>query len=233
MQPSLRVMTEQSEGRGDNNGLSDCISLSPCKLQSKGRQPTLILYDDSKITSGQRRALARLSRPMEEVYAHMRLMVQYHADQERQRREEDMDGEDMDPELYYQMKAYFELQRQLEDEFVKTLSGPAVACGLSPHQLAELQSRELNPEDYDMLLMLDEQIAKPTLDQDKVDGYESRPMTPSRLGQTCQVCLADIDVGEISKILPCGHEFHKDCVVKWLTECKDTCPLLCKLKDDD
>jgi len=219
-----------------NTKLSSCITTSPAKLQSKGRQPTLILYDASKITPGQQRALARLSRPMEEVYAHMRLLVQYHADQERQRREmEEMEPQmdQMDPELWYQMKAYFELQRQLEDEFIKTLSGPAVACGLTPQQLAELQSRELNPEDYDMLLMLDEQIAKKTLDQGKIDGYESRPMTPSRLGTTCQVCLADIEVGEIGKLLPCGHEFHKDCVVKWLTECKDTCPLLCKLNDEE
>lgn len=165
---------------------------------------------------------------MEEVYTHVRLMVQYHAAQERERREQEMD-----PELWYQMNAYMELQRELEDEFVRTLSGPAVACGLTPQQLADLSTRELNPEDYDMLLKLDEQIAKPTLDEDKVSGYASRPMTPSRLGQTCQICLADIEVGEIAKILPCGHEFHKGCVVKWLTECKDTCPLLCKLDSKD
>jgi len=211
--------------------LSSCIVSSPCKLQPKGR-PTLIIYDTNNVTSGQRRALQRLSRPMEEVYTHVRLMVQYQADQERQRREFDEGGE-MTEELWLQMKAYFELQRQLEEEFIKTLDGPAVACGLSPQQLAELQTRELNPEDYDMLLMLDEQIQKPTLELEKVTGYQSRPVTPSKLGSSCQICLADMELGEVMKILPCGHEFHKECIVKWLTECKDTCPMTCKLKADD
>jgi len=211
--------------------LQDCMISSPCKLQSK-RGPTLILYDTEKITPGQHRALRRLSRPMDEVYTHVRLMVQYQADQERQRRELE-DGEEMSEEMYMQMRAYFELQKELEDEFVRTLSGPAVACGLTPSQLAELQTRELNPEDYDMLLRLDEQIQKPTVDVDTVGGYESRPVTPSKLGSTCNICLADMELDEVMKVLPCGHEFHKECIVKWLTECKDTCPMTCKLKPDE
>ena len=35
---------------------------------------------------------------------------------------------------------------------------------------------DLSPEDYDMLLALDEQIAKKTVDQSEIDGYESRPV---------------------------------------------------------
>lgn len=222
----------QDQGSPDSTrDLSNVLQASTCRLISKGR-PTLILYDSDKMTMGQRRAMHRLARPMEEVYTHVRMMREYQADQERQRREYE-DGEEMPEELWMQMKAYFELQKELEDEFVRTLSGPAVECGLTPAQLAEMQTRELNPEDYDMLLKLDEQIAKPTIDADKVSGYASRPVTPSKLGETCQICQEDLEVGEILKILPCGHEFHKGCIVKWLTECKDTCPLTCKLKPDE
>ena len=105
-----------------------------------------------------------------------------------------------------------------------------VECGLSPQELVEMQTRELQPEDYDMLLKLDEQIAKKTLDQDQVGGYVSRPMTPSKLGATCQVCLEDIELNQVMKILPCGHEFHKSCITKWLTECNTQCPMKCNLE---
>ena len=38
---------------------------------------------------------------------------------------------------------------------------------------------------------------------------------------------------QVMKILPCGHEFHKKCITKWLTECNTTCPMKCKLEPDD
>ncbi|ETO13543.1 hypothetical protein RFI_23825 [Reticulomyxa filosa] len=40
----------------------------------------------------------------------------------------------------------------------------------------------------------------------------------------CAVCMADYVEGDVINTLPCGHEFHKDCVAKWLP-IKKICPL--------
>eukprot|EP01117_Protostelium_nocturnum_P007392 TRINITY_DN2648_c0_g1_i2.p1 TRINITY_DN2648_c0_g1~~TRINITY_DN2648_c0_g1_i2.p1 ORF type:complete len:507 (+),score=200.80 TRINITY_DN2648_c0_g1_i2:61-1581(+) len=35
-------------------------------------------------------------------------------------------------------------------------------------------------------------------------------------GGTCSVCLEDMNVGESSRTLPCLHQYHVDCIDKWL-----------------
>lgn len=39
----------------------------------------------------------------------------------------------------------------------------------------------------------------------------------------CAVCISAIDKKETMGVLLCKHEFHKDCIYKWLN-CKLTCP---------
>eukprot|EP00475_Leptophrys_vorax_P008840 TRINITY_DN1576_c0_g1_i1.p1 TRINITY_DN1576_c0_g1~~TRINITY_DN1576_c0_g1_i1.p1 ORF type:complete len:296 (+),score=57.82 TRINITY_DN1576_c0_g1_i1:172-1059(+) len=41
---------------------------------------------------------------------------------------------------------------------------------------------------------------------------------------TCVVCMADFERGEELRVLPCSHEFHTQCVDRWLKVKKD-CPL--------
>lgn len=43
----------------------------------------------------------------------------------------------------------------------------------------------------------------------------------------CSICLDDFKTGETLRLLPCGHSFHTDCVLPWLTERQGRCPL-CK-----
>ncbi|CBN77418.1 conserved unknown protein [Ectocarpus siliculosus] len=43
---------------------------------------------------------------------------------------------------------------------------------------------------------------------------------------TCAICLAAYQEEEVIKVLPCGHDFHSDCLDPWL-EVKAECPL-CK-----
>ncbi|ETO29843.1 zinc finger (C3HC4-type RING finger) family protein, partial [Reticulomyxa filosa] len=40
----------------------------------------------------------------------------------------------------------------------------------------------------------------------------------------CAICMADYGDGDVLNTLPCGHEFHKECVAKWLP-IKKICPL--------
>ncbi|CAE8585321.1 unnamed protein product, partial [Polarella glacialis] len=42
----------------------------------------------------------------------------------------------------------------------------------------------------------------------------------------CMVCLEQFQAGDSLRILPCLHRYHRDCVVRWLSENR-RCPI-CK-----
>ncbi|XP_051151521.1 uncharacterized protein LOC127265653 [Andrographis paniculata] len=41
----------------------------------------------------------------------------------------------------------------------------------------------------------------------------------------CYICLVEYEDGDSMRVLPCRHEFHRDCVDKWLKEIHRVCPL--------
>lgn len=41
---------------------------------------------------------------------------------------------------------------------------------------------------------------------------------------TCNICLDTFKVGNIIRILECKHEFHEDCIIRWLKS-RNTCPV--------
>lgn len=43
--------------------------------------------------------------------------------------------------------------------------------------------------------------------------------------EECYVCLAEYEAGDSVRTLPCMHEFHAQCVDKWLKEVHNACPL--------
>jgi len=58
----------------------------------------------------------------------------------------------------------------------------------------------------------------------KDDGHVSDEEEENENAPGCAVCMADYDDGDVLNTLPCGHEFHKECVAKWLP-IKKICPL--------
>ncbi|KAA8496531.1 E3 ubiquitin-protein ligase RLIM [Porphyridium purpureum] len=42
--------------------------------------------------------------------------------------------------------------------------------------------------------------------------------------ETCSVCLELIEVGNMKRVLRCGHEYHSACISRWLSR-KPVCPL--------
>jgi len=58
-----------------------------------------------------------------------------------------------------------------------------------------------------------------------VKRYNSHEMQDAEGDRTtCVVCMADFEEGEELRVLPCSHEFHTQCVDRWLKVKRD-CPL--------
>jgi len=102
-----------------------------------------------------------------------------------------------------------------------------LACGLSEHEVVELLYREITPEDYDLLLRLDELVAKKTAGAEALERLRPVPLGQRR-HDTCGVCLMpweDAEEDVVCVPCPAAHEFHRACVTRWLTQCKNSCPV--------
>lgn len=96
--------------------------------------------------------------------------------------------------------------------------------GLSLDILKDLQTRDLTPEDYELLLRLDEQVSKKTIHQNKVESFETLVIQEEEEG-SCSICMCEYEKDEIIRVLPCKHKFHKECIDHWLTNNSTKCPL--------
>ena len=104
-------------------------------------------------------------------------------------------------------------------------------CGLTRRQVQELQTRDITPDDFQLLLELDEKVAKKTLDEERLDAIAKRAtFGESDEAAECGVCLGDLEVDDAIVRLPCNHVFHDECITKWLTEFNTTCPFKCNLE---
>lgn len=76
----------------------------------------------------------------------------------------------------------------------------------------------------------DEEIPSVCIQESKNDVYKI-----SSSVNVCSICIEDFEAGEKLRLLPlCGHVFHTECIMPWLTERSGSCPL-CKqlvLEDD-
>mmetsp|Transcript_28750 Transcript_28750/g.72783 ORF Transcript_28750/g.72783 Transcript_28750/m.72783 type:complete len:197 (-) Transcript_28750:272-862(-) len=97
-------------------------------------------------------------------------------------------------------------------------------CGLLPSQVSDLLDREITPNDYEMLLQLDESIPKPTASRAAVERLPSASEADF-IGETCTVCLHAFELRDAVARLHCKHLFHHDCISKWLLERCRLCPL--------
>jgi len=99
-----------------------------------------------------------------------------------------------------------------------------LSCGLTHFEVSELLFRDITPEDYELLLRLDEKVKKPAAAAESLEKL-TRSSGHKLLGEQCAVCLADFTPEDDVAGLPCQHQFHAACVVKWLSECRAACPL--------
>jgi len=97
---------------------------------------------------------------------------------------------------------------------------------IGSRQLADLMSRDLTPEDYELLLLLDETVAKKTIETTKIIQLQKIHYSSSEsLQSTCAICMVNYDPEEEITQLPCKHTYHSPCIEKWLSSANVTCPL--------
>mmetsp|Transcript_136589 Transcript_136589/g.240818 ORF Transcript_136589/g.240818 Transcript_136589/m.240818 type:complete len:527 (+) Transcript_136589:56-1636(+) len=98
-------------------------------------------------------------------------------------------------------------------------------CGLFQEEVIELMYRDLSPEDFEKLSKLDERLPKRNTAHRNLVDRLPRMHAKDCNATECRVCLAELEPNAIVVKLPCSHAFHPACISKWLTQCKNTCPL--------
>jgi len=97
-------------------------------------------------------------------------------------------------------------------------------CGLYQDEVIDLMYRDLEPEDFERLCRLDERLPRRTAQRNLVESLP-RMQAKATVSTECGVCLADFEHTTQVAQLPCQHAFHPQCIAKWLTQCKNACPL--------
>lgn len=92
--------------------------------------------------------------------------------------------------------------------------------------LAAAQFRDLTPEDYELLLVLDQSVKPKTVSKATLSSIQAVDAnTKNCVGDLCSVCMDPIDSTQKVKTLPCSHTFHAPCIDQWLANCSQNCPL--------
>lgn len=96
--------------------------------------------------------------------------------------------------------------------------------GLVP--LQSIQYREINPEDYETLLLLDQGVARcDTITPEEFLRLPTRVCVRDEEDSCCAICLEKFTQKRDCVELPCGHILHTTCGRTWLTKHKSECPI--------
>jgi hypothetical protein len=89
-----------------------------------------------------------------------------------------------------------------------------------------LQFREIAPQDYHLLLVLDPSANPKTAPPDVLDALGTMDASAADLeGELCAVCMQPLEHGDSTlAVLPCSHSFHRTCIREWLSRCSTKCP---------
>lgn len=96
---------------------------------------------------------------------------------------------------------------------------------LMTSELSDLLFRDITPEDYDLLLQLDEGVERPMLSSSTAEKLPEASCSKDLQGESCSICITVFEKASSTAVLPCGHHFHRHCISRWLTEHRGVCPL--------
>ena len=115
-----------------------------------------------------------------------------------------------------------------------TFSTPSAAVtedlGVSLHifrELQLLQTREIGPEDYDLLMLLHAKSSRRVLDEATLHAVTEDVCGGDQGGAACPICLSQMSSGDRCCRLACQgrHVFHRDCLSEWLRTASCCCPV--------
>lgn len=98
-------------------------------------------------------------------------------------------------------------------------------CGLCQDDVIQLMYRDLKPEDFEMLSKLDERLPKTNIAPCTLVQELPRCTARESGCSQCGICLAELEPVASVIQLRCRHAFHPPCISRWLTQCKNSCPL--------
>lgn len=93
------------------------------------------------------------------------------------------------------------------------------------NEIALMQYREITPEDYQALLLLDDGRRTFPLKMDQFRNLEKRLCNSLEADSSCPICLERFSEATECVVLPCGHVLHFECGQNWLTTYKNECPV--------
>ncbi|KAM6926889.1 uncharacterized protein PEZ65_010337 [Lycodopsis pacificus] len=90
-------------------------------------------------------------------------------------------------------------------------------------------SEDLQGNDYEALLAFEERqgsVVSHKLSRREIQMFPTKSfkMTNSGENTQCQICFCDYTDGEKLRMLPCFHDYHVQCIDRWLKE-NTTCPI--------
>jgi len=92
--------------------------------------------------------------------------------------------------------------------------------------IQNLQNRELREEDYNTLLLLDQKAIQGSIPLHVINSFPTKKIKYiDKDKYNCVICNATVQVNEIIRKLPCKHNFHQNCIDKWLLHTRSTCPV--------
>ena len=100
--------------------------------------------------------------------------------------------------------------------------------------IQSLERRELNEEDYELLLQLNPSNAEnkkfSAIPEKVIKSWQSEKVRQNspllNPGVQCRICLRPYQLNQMVRKLPdCKHKFHLDCIDNWLLHSHPTCPI--------
>ena len=84
------------------------------------------------------------------------------------------------------------------------------------------------PETLARMIRIDKLTLNQVLLLDEEEYESEHENNDENEAACCAICLEEFEPKEKVRVLPCGHKFHEDCLIPWLTERHASCPL-CKM----